>query len=508
MTMLLTERCADQIQLVLSCFDRVVLSGMLPEFGHAKVATHELFRRQIRIFDFPQFANGLREAIRAHAEGLAAREGVTIEFVRSLEVRKEAVVDQVLARRGRKPGLVHILSAMESCHSFKPWHDKQTGKTFLRPDTGKCLHYYFYFLDEELGLCYLRVPTWAPFRLQFYFNGHHWLAGQLTKRGIGFTQMDNAFLTIDDPKRAQKLVHSFSVKRLHRRLTAIVRTYCPAILDEFEAGYHWSIMQAELATDIAFRSPATLAPLYDQLVRTSIHAVKADQVATFLGRKLDPRYQGEVGNHFQTRIQGTRIKHHMGRVALKMYDKFGQVLRLETVANDVSFFKHHRRVEHRDGTWEMKLAPVRKTIYSLPALADLMGAANRRYLEFLSALDDVSPGAKQLDRVTHPVREGDRTFRGFNLLAAEDITLLRAITRGEFTISGFQNKDLRRHLADYDGRQISHVLKRLRTHGLIKKIGRTYKYYLTRLGRRVAATALKLREFVVIPTLAQPLPSI
>lgn len=504
--MLLTERYADQIQLVLSCFDRVVLSGMLPEFGHATVATQELYRRKIRIFDFPQFANGIRETIRAHAEALATQEGVAIEFIRSLDVRKEAVIEKVLARRGTTPGLVHILSAMESCHSFKPWHDKQTGKTFLRPDTGKCLHYYFYFIDEELGLCYLRVPTWAPFRVQFYCNGHDWLARQLTQRAIGFTKLDNVFLAIDDPRRAQKLVHAFSVKRLHRRLNAVVRRYCPAILKEFEAGYHWSVMQLELATDIAFRAPADLAPLYDQLVRTSVHAVKADQVATFLGRKLDPRYQGEVGNHFHTRIQGTRIKHHMGRVALKMYDKCGQVLRLETVANDVSFFKHHRRVEHRDGTWEMKLAPVRKTIYSLPALADLMGAANRRYLEFLSAIDDVSPGAKQLDRVTSPVREGDRTFRGFNLLAGEDVTLLRAITRGEFTISGFQNKDLRRHLAHHDGRQISYLLKRLRTHGLLKKIGRTYKYYLTGLGRRVAATALKLREFVVIPTLAQPLP--
>jgi len=503
--MLLTERYAAEIQLVLSCFDRVVLNGILPEFGHAKVATQELFRRKIRIFDFPQFANGIREAIRAHAEAVAAQEGVAIEFVRSLEVRKEALIAKVVATRGTQPGLVHILSAMESCHSFKPWHDKQTGKTFLRPDTGKCLHYYFYFIDPELGLCYLRVPTWAPFRLQFYFNGHDWLAHQLTKRGIGFTKVDNVFLAIDEPKRAQKLVHRFSVKRLHRRLTTIVRTYCPAILAEFEAGYHWSVMQLELATDIAFRSPAQLAPLYEPLVRTAIHAVKADQVATFLGRKLDPRYQGEVGNHFHTRLQGTRIKHHMGRVALKMYDKVGQVLRLETVAHDVSFFKHHRRVEHRDGTWEMKLAPVRKTIYSLPALADLMGAANRRYLEFLSALDDVSPGAQRLDHVTHPVREGDRTFRGFNLLAGEDVTLLRAITRGEFTISGFQNRDLRRHLTGYDGRQISHLLKRLRTHGLIKKIGRTYKYYLTRLGRCVTATALKLREFVVIPTLAQPI---
>lgn len=504
--MLLTERYADDIQLVLSCFDRVILTGTLPEFGYAQAATRELYQRNIRIFDFPTFANGLRERIRSHAEHMAADQGIAIEFLRTSTVRKEARVQEILAVRGTAPGLVHILSAMEACTSFKPWHDKQTGKTFLRGDSGKCLHYYFYFIDEELGLCYLRVPTWAPFRLQFYCNGHSWLAQQLTKRGIGFTQRDNVFLAIDDPKRAQKLVHGFSVKRLHRRLTGVARRCCPAVVEEFAAGYHWSVMQVELATDVVFQKPAALAPIYDHLVRTAVHAVKAEQVATFLGRKLDPRYQGEVGNHFHTRIEGTRIKHHMGPVAVKMYDKCGQVLRLETVANDVSFFKHHRRVEHRDGTWEMKLAPVRKSIYSLPALADLMGAANRRYLEFLSALDDVSAGVKQLDRVTSPAREGERTFRGFNFTASADVAVLRALVRGEFTISGFQNKDLRRVLAAHDARQIAHLLKRLRTHGLIKKVGRTYKYYVTKLGRVVAATVLKLREFVVIPSLAQVVP--
>ena len=88
---------------------------------------------------------------------------------------------EVLARRGEHPGLVAILSAMEPCSSYKPWHDKQTGRTFLKPDSGKCLHYYFYFMDKELGLCYVRVPTWLPCRLQIYFNGHNWRAVKQAK---------------------------------------------------------------------------------------------------------------------------------------------------------------------------------------------------------------------------------------------------------------------------------------------------------------------------------------
>jgi hypothetical protein len=216
--------------------------------------------------------------------------------------------------------------------------------------------------------------------------------------------VDNTFLEIGNWSRAQALVDAFKPKQLHRRLEYWAEQCCP-IFSEFEAGYHWSLHQVEYATDIVFRSKEDLAALYEQVVRTAIHAVKAEQVATFLGRRPDPRYQGEVGNHFHTRIEGTRIRHQMGPVALKMYDKFGRVLRIETVANDVSFFKHRRKVEHRDGMSSMKVAPLRKRIYSLPILCELMAASNRRYLEFLSTLDDHSAGLKALDKVARPAQD-------------------------------------------------------------------------------------------------------
>ena len=74
--------------------------------------------------------------------------------------------------------------------------------------------------------------------------------------------------------------------------------------------------------------------------------------------------------------------------------------------------------------------------------------------------------------------------------------------RGEFNISGLQNKTLRRHLSERSSSQVSRLLKRLRTHGLVKKVGHTYKYYVTAFGKEVVATALKLRELVIIPQLA------
>ena len=75
------------------------------------------------------------------------------------------------------------------------------------------------------------------------------------------------------------------------------------------------------------------------------------------------------------------------------------------------------------------------------------------------------------------------------------------IAGGEHRISGFPNRDLQEPLGK-NGGQISRMLKRLRVHGLSKKIGRTYKDDLTRLGRSTIACALRLREETVGPALA------
>jgi hypothetical protein len=498
---LLTERHANQIAGVLGCWDRILVFGTLPKICFAGGMTALLYERKIRIFDYAKFAEPFRNRIRENAEQMAAAAGIEIEFIRKRNFRKEDRVKEILNQRGDQPGLVCIFSAMEPCSTYKPWHNKQTGKTYLISDDGKCLHYYFYFVDEDLGLCHVRVPTWLPCRLQICFNGHNWLAGQLSRRGIEYRMVDNAFSHIADWQRAQRISNGWEAKQIHARLDEFARRCCP-IHRDFATGYHWSVDQCEYATDIVFRKQADLQAIYENLARTAIHTVKPDNIATFLGRKLSPQFEGEMGNRFNIRIEGTRIKHTMGPVSLKLYDKFGLILRIETTVNDLTFFKHYREVEHRDGSRETKWASLQKSIYSLPALRELLEAANRRYLEFLSAIEDPRAGRNKLDKLSQPVEQEGRRYSGFNLFDPDDENLLCSMVRGEFNISGLQNKTLRRHLPELSSSQISRLLKRLRTHGLVKKVGHTYKYYVTAFGKEVVATALKLRELVIIPQLA------
>lgn len=495
----LLKRYEQDIVGVLGCFDRVVVTGTLTEVAYPDALAAVLYREGIRCFDLGQFAEPLRLRIRDNALAQAHAAGVAVQYLaKSKGVRKEALIEAVLAQRGRQPGLVHILSVMESCTTFKPWHDKTAGKTGVKLVPGKCATYYFYLIDEELGLIYVRVPTWLPCRLQIYFNAHHWLARQLQREGIAFRMEDNAFVECADWKRAQELAQSFAVSRWEQKFHALAARFCP-VVEKFTHGYHWSVMQVEYALDVVFAKRERLAPLYEQLSREAVLTVRVPDLARFWDKRFSP--EAQASSDFKTLVSGTRIKHVLGRQSLKMYDK-GRVLRIEATSNDITFFRHHRKVVSRDGREEYKMAALKKSIYSLADVVGILAAVCRRYLDFLGTLGDNTGQRHDLDRISRSVRdEQHRPWRGFNLFLAEDLQVLLAVLRGEFLIHGLSNRRLRAVLPDKTAGQIARILRRLRNHGLLKKVGGTYRYYLSELGRRSLVAARRVTEHVILPAL-------
>lgn len=500
----LLERYADRIVGCLSCFDRVIIWGTLVRVSHAAGLCQRLKDLGISLQQFTEYAITLRDSLEQHLVQLAETEGVAIEYLRSARaVRKEERVQEVLAQRGDHPGLVHLFAVVEPARVFEV-RQGRSGGPHLVARRGKCKQYYLYFLDPQFGLCHLRISTWLPFWVQFYGNGHAWLARALAREGVSFTLVDNAFTACGDWPRAQALADAFPVKELHQALDGWMERYCPVFRTLEPGGYHWSITQAEYATDVVFRSPAALRTLYEELRRHAIHTVRAEDIATFLQHRLPPDLRAaEIGSNLRTTLEGTRVRHQWSRdVSLKLYDKHGVMLRIETTTSDVSFFRHHREVVHRDGTSSLKLAPMQKTIYSLPLLGKCLAACNRRYLAFLSALAEVTPGLESVERLAEPVREHERSYRGFNLFARSDLELFVALTRGEWCIRGFKNADLRRLLPTASRSQLSHLLRRLRLHQLIERVTKGYRYRLTEMGQRVVTAALRLRQFQVAPALA------
>lgn len=140
-TRLLSDKYGAELHGVLNCYDRVVITGNVHPLCYAKGMTKYLYMQHIRIFDFAKFVEPLRDAIRANAQAIAKEHGLEIEFVRK-SLRKADRVRKLLETSGDQPGLVHIFSAMEQCTAYYPWHDKGTGKTFIKSHQGKRLHDY------------------------------------------------------------------------------------------------------------------------------------------------------------------------------------------------------------------------------------------------------------------------------------------------------------------------------------------------------------------------------
>ena len=159
-------------------------------------------------------------------------------------------------------------------------------------------------------------------------------------------------------------------------------------------------------------------------------------------------------------------------------------------------------MEHRQGPATRGLAPVRKTIYSLNDLREILFGCNRRYLEYLSSLDDFAAGIRALDRLTQPRPVKGRTLKGLNFFSRVEQSLLAALQRPGFNIAGLRRADLGPLLTQCSPATLSRQLARLRQLGVIKRVTGTYRYYLTRAGRAAIAAGRRLTEQTIIPALA------
>jgi hypothetical protein len=449
--------------------------------------------------DFAGYVVGLSQQLVEHAKQLASKAARPYVYLPSSKDSKEELALQIVARDGLKQGLICVFACVEPCQSFDLRKDAARKYLQLVSKERKCLHLYFYYLDREFGLMHVRLQTWLPFSIQVCVNGREWLARQMDRAGISYSQRDNCFTHISDPQRAQKLMDRLTARNCNPWLDALAQKVNPLIhprtgLDV--RSYYWSGRQMEYATDVMFRSAASLAELYPLLLRHAMFQFGSEEVMRFLQRRTDKRFAGEVSSDLQRRVEGIRVKHRVEENSIKMYDKQGSVLRIETTINNPRRFKVHRQ-GWRQGKAVMKWLPLRKGIADLRRRAELSHAANARYLEALAVVGLETPSYRLLDRVSQRVI-AKRQYRALRPISPEDASLFQLILHGEFSLQGFRNRDLRRALGQSDPKnssaRISRLLALLRAHKLIFKVCKTNYYRITRKGHQVMATAIKFRQ--------------
>ncbi|MFH0735690.1 MAG: MarR family transcriptional regulator [bacterium] len=499
----LHQKYKGLIEGTISCYDRLIIQGSLSGWGFVLAMASYLRKNNLDIKDFFSFAKEKNEAVRRSIEKVAMEHNCPIEFIRSPQrFNKEEHIQEILQERGMHEGIVKIYSVMEVCDCYESCYEKESKRFTLTTRTNKCVHFYIYFIDKKCGLCFLRIPTYIPFRVQFYMNGHNLLANKLKEENIKYKMEDNAFIEIEDYTKASELFETIRIENLHKWLDVIIKRYIP-FLEETEQFYRWTIMQAEYSTDIIFKQGGCFQPIYDQLILNSIHAIKPNNIAMFFDRRLCANYKQRVCGNYNLDIQGTRIKHYMGVNSIKMYNKARNVLRVETTINKINEIKVWRTVNKKSGSKKKEFAIMKKTIYSLHDLGKYCQSANHRYLDFIAAFDDNSAGKKNLEKLSEKIDDKGRSSRGFNLFDPNDEKILLAIESGEFNIHGLKNKTLKKKLGnELTANQISRILRRLLVHKIIKKIKNTYKYYLTKFGKRVLAGAFMVKELNIIPAMS------
>jgi hypothetical protein len=512
-----TTKYADRLVGTLSGFDRLVFRGTLRRLAFVEGLQVYLSARKVLLKEFGAHAQAVTARVKEAALAAAHTAQVPVQYLASATVSKEEVARRIAHERGVTAGPVCLLTSVEPFMGFDIYRNAKTKRLELVSRYRKGLHYYWYTLHPECGFLNVRLRTWFPFDVQVCLNGREWLARQLDGAGIGYERHDNCFTDVADFARAQALLDAQLRTEWPTLLDGLAQTVNPLweeLFGDFCPGYYWSTYQSEWATDLVFADPAALRRLYPLLVRHGMTTLASADVLRFLGRqvpalgKVPGTIRAEVTSDVKTRAEGVRIKHRVNSNAVKAYDKAytgdRAVLRAETTLNNVSDLKVYRPKEGGPEE-EKEWRPLRKGVADLQRRAQVSQASNERYLDALASVDDGATLEERLQQITLPATWKGKQVRALQPFAAADMALLEGVSRGEFTINGLRNRDLRPLLyGDESGvpreeirrraGRVTRQLRLLRAHGLLQKVPHTHRYQVTAAGREIITALLTARH--------------
>jgi hypothetical protein len=504
------QRFQPAVAGVLQGFDRLRFRGSKRQLSFVRGMASWLGAMHILLKDYKGWAKSKTLELCQAIEGPAEKASL-YRFLNNSQDSKEEVALRMAAARGQTEGLIAVLGCVEPCQVIQVRGNAQTKKLELRVELSKCKHYYHYYLDRDYGLRYTRLQSWLPFTMHIGLNGRDWLAQRLDRLGIDYRKQDNCFPWIANFARAQKEANRQTRTNWSKLLERWARQSNPLhdqLLKPCPVPYYWSVETAEYATDFAFHDVGDLQRWYPLFVRHASATLQGSDLLRFLGYRVrrDGRpcedLAGEVTTRVTQLVEGTRVKHQAVDNLLKMYDKFGVVLRVETLLRDVRHYKVYRTKEN-DPDGPLQHLRMRQGVADLHQRAEVSRKITERYAESLATIEAKQPLSELADDLGQRKMWKGRSARALNPLATEDVTVLETISRGEFQSMGFRNSDIRERMfgpavhAAEQRRQAAKVtrwLRLLRAHGLIAKQGGSHRYLVTPKGQHALAAILAARQ--------------
>lgn len=492
---------------VLSGFDRLIfrggIKGLLFERGFAAYLN---FNR-ILLKDFSDHAKSLTSELRERTEIYAETKERPFIYLQGHSKSKEQMAREIAVRDNITEGLICIFSVLENCGSYKVIGNRSTHKLEIKYYPTKCLHLYHYWIDPIFGLMHGRIQTWYPFNIQIYLNGKEWLGKMMDNEGLSFVKNDNCFTWVNDFDKAATILKKQTQECWPKTLDAFMEIINPIKHRLFTNGngYYWTVHQSEWATDIIFKNNKELDRIYPELVYHSMLTFNSKDIMRFLQKRINQNgeipanFNSEVISNLKQRPEGVRVKHSINANSVKIYNKAGSVLRIETTINRPNEFKTYRPVGETD---EMKWQPMRKSVVDIYRRAEISQSVNERHLDALVDAKVDDKFSNFLSASLFPIYKDGKRIRGLEPLN-KDKLLLDAIGDGKFLINGFRNYNIRKILfpnlktkeeIKKHSAKISRLLRILRTHGLIKKVPRTNRYLLTKKGTKIISAFKTINE--------------
>jgi hypothetical protein len=417
--------------------------------------------------------------------------------------RKDDVTQEYRSRFSKSEGIVVVGKAQEKTPVFRTEkrRNPQTGRTYpwIVRTTAMVNHYYFYGIDEDFGPFFLKFCTYFPYNAKLCINGHEYVKRQLAKEGIAFEALDNGILKCANPRRLQRLCDGLSAAKIDALLRKwLARLPHPFTSKDRAAGYRYdvSILQAEFSLTQVLDQPRTGRIFFEEVIRENLDIGRPDHVQLIFDRRVSKRTPGR----FRTRVitEGVTPSLHIDykRSRIKQYHKEGRALRTETTINDPRDFG------------------IGKRLSNLPALRRIGFQANRRLVDVQRISQDCAVGEDAFKGVNGPVEVDGQRASGLRFADVAVQALLSSLLVFRLLPRGFSNRDLRDHWAPLLGQspddmtpgQMTYHLRRLRLHGLIKRITGTHRYQVTRQGWRAALFFTRTYNRVLRPGLAQIVP--
>ena len=502
--MKLMELYKNKIMGAIRGLDRIRFRGTLRLLANQSGLRRFMSYTNILLKDFSGWVEDLTSMIRKSCEAKADELGIEARYLRSSGIAKENLARNIAAEKGIKEGSICLFSVVEPCIAPMVKGNKASKKLEVVMANRKCVWMYHYFDDPQFGFGHVRIQSWLPFNVFICVNGRHWLERQLQKRSIGYVKDGNCFPWIEDIEAAQAIMDKQLRTDWAKMLNRLAFGSCPAlsqVLRALRPEYYWSADATEWATDIMFKSTEALDVLYPSLIHHAMRVCDSASVMKYLGRRsLAGVASKEVISDYRRRYEGIRIKHWVNHNSVKMYNKSGSILRIETTVNntrDFKLFRHPDDDNSRPASWQK----MRKGVSDLYRRCQVSDKCNERYSDALASAQVEEKLKEVVSPACNRIKKNGKTYRGLNPWQEEDYKLLTFLAKGENTINGFRNKNLRKWLypelenttkqeqKSYSGKTTRRI-KLLRVHGLIKKVAKENRYMLTAKGQKFACALM------------------